>query len=106
MMVSLELDNKKFFLEYGLKVRKKKEVYEGIEAVYVIEKEEFEGLKIFAIHDYEEIAKYALRLVYELFHVHNLPRHEVFKKLKEFYGLTDEDAKELMDYAESYLFNL
>ena len=46
MMASLEVGDKRFFLEYGLKVRKVRKTYRNGRYRVVLEKEKLEGLEI------------------------------------------------------------
>ncbi len=46
-----------------------------------------------------------MREIEYLFVVEDLSRDEVLEKIKDVFGLNEQDAKELLDYAEWYLFN-
>ncbi len=51
-----------------------------------------------------EEARAALRLIEELFH-EGKSRDEVLEYIQKYYGMKESDAKELLDFAEWYLFN-
>lgn len=106
MLTSIEVGEKKFWLEYVIKTKKKVKEYQYDDSTKIVEIDrQPEKIEIWGVYEYGEIATAALRLVDELYNKHNLGRDEVLKKLKDFYGLNEQDAKELLDYAEWYLFN-
>ncbi len=104
-MASVEVEDKIYWLEYWVKVRKKRKIFKNGETKLILEKEEIDGIEICGILSNEEMARLAVRYVDELYNKYDLTRKEVLKKLMDFFGVDEQDAKGLLDYAEWYLFS-
>ncbi len=104
MMASVEVGDKKFWIEYLIKVKRKRKVFNSDDVKVILEKEEVEDVEFWGIYEYGEVARAALRLIEELFH-EGKSRDEVLEYIQKYYGMKEYDAKELLDFAEWYLFS-
>ncbi len=105
MLASVEIGDRKFWLEYMIKVKKKRKVFSKDNVKLILEKEEVEDVEFWGVYEYGEVAKAALKLIEELFIKENKSRDEVLEYIQKYYGMKKPDAKELLDYAEWVLFN-
>ena len=94
MMASVEIGDSKYWLEYQLKVRRKRKIFSKGDVKLILEKEEVEDVEFWEIYEHE-----ALRLIEELFH-EGKNRYEVLEYIQKYYGMKESDAKELLDFAE------
>ncbi|WP_456328955.1 hypothetical protein [Archaeoglobus sp.] len=106
MLASVEIGKSKFWIEFVIRTRKRIKEYHYDDSTRIIEIERRpEDVLILGVTRHEDFVREVLREIEYLFVVEDLSRDEVLEKIKDIFGLNDEDAKELLDYAEWYLFN-
>ena len=62
-MASVEVGDKKFWIEYLIKVKRKRKVFNSDDVKVILEKEEVEDVEFWGIYEYGEVARAALRLI-------------------------------------------
>jgi|Deesub1362A_J573_1020465.scaffolds.fasta_scaffold00348_3 hypothetical protein len=104
MLTSLELENKRIWLEVSVVVDKKIKEYR-IDDSRIIEIDRVpKQVEIESTIEERELASMITRSVGWLIE-QGYNRAEIIKKIAEIYGMDEYNAKLFVDYAESYLFS-
>lgn len=105
MLASVELEDKRIWIEYSLVVDEHTRVYDFHDLKVVEVVEEFVKIEIESTIEERELASMIIRDVAYMVNELELERDEIIKRIADSYGMDEYDAKQFVDYAEHYLFS-
>jgi|Deesub1362B_J571_1020462.scaffolds.fasta_scaffold01713_18 hypothetical protein len=104
-MSSIEVGEKKLWVEFAIKTTKKVREYHYDDFTRIVEIENRpESIEIWGVYEYGDVATQIFKTISKLFE-QDLSREEILEYIQKVYGLNEKDAKELFDYAEWVLFS-